>query len=198
MKLNNFFLYCVLFILNFFLIRFIYMKVFYQYTMTLFYTIYYKNNPKNDFWFVLLIILFLTYILTSLIYQIIKGNIKKRFLYIVYASYFLALIYFLFFKTIGISDYNFNIFSIIYDLIYGDSLIVLMNILFFIPLGFLIRFNKKSSFIFIVSIFCVEILQYFLHLGIFDIADIILNYIGFTIGTIIIDYIKVKFKLNIA
>lgn len=194
-KFKNFLLYSILFVIFFFIIRFIYMNVLYQYTMTMFYSIYYKTNPKNDFFFVLSIMLFLTYISTTFVYQIIKGGLKKSFIYFFYFSYFISLIYFLFFKTIGISEYNFNILNIFYDLLYGDALVLLMNIVFFIPLGFIFELNKKNSIIFLASIFIVELLQVTFHLGIFDIVDIILNYIGFVIGTVLIIHLK-KYLLD--
>lgn len=194
-KFKNFLLYSILFVIFFFIIRFIYMNVLYQYTMTMFYSIYYKTNPKNDFFFVLSIMLFLTYISTTFVYQIIKGGLKKSFTYFFYFSYFISLIYFLFFKTIGISEYNFNILNIFYDLLYGDALVLLMNIVFFIPLGFIFKLNKKNSIIFITSIFIVELIQVTFTLGIFDIVDIILNYIGFVIGTVLIIHLK-KYLLD--
>lgn len=67
------------------------------------------------------------------------------------------------------------------------------NILIFIPLGFFlpILFNKYNSLskVFIVSLLLtciIELLQFFLQLGQFDIDDIILNTIGGIAGYLII------------
>ncbi|NLP27549.1 MAG: VanZ family protein [Clostridia bacterium] len=63
-------------------------------------------------------------------------------------------------------------------------IITAMNISFFIPIGFLFR-NKKGSFsilIILLVLLFVETTQYIFKLGIFDIDDIIFNFIGFVIG----------------
>lgn len=191
-KFKNIFLYCFLFIICFFTIRFVYMNILYHHTMIIFDFIYYRMHPNDDFYFVLFMILFLTFIGTTFIYQIIKGGLNKRFIKILYIFYFLFLIYFLFFKTIGISGVNFNILDTINSILYGGAIIVFMNIVFFIPLGCLFKLTKKSSIIFLISILFVELSQNIFYLGIFDINDIILNYMGFVIGNTFIENNKVK------
>ncbi|MFV0503117.1 MAG: VanZ family protein [Lachnospirales bacterium] len=58
------------------------------------------------------------------------------------------------------------------------------NIIIFIPIGFLLKlFNTRFTSIFIFFITCfVELIQYILAIGVADIDDIILNYIGGLIG----------------
>ncbi len=62
------------------------------------------------------------------------------------------------------------------------------NIILLVPIGFLATLVyqdmtwKKSLILGIVSGFCIEILQTILHVGIFDIDDVILNALGVMIG----------------
>lgn len=185
-------LFSLIFIVIFIIVRFLYMEVFYQYTRTMFKFIYYYKNPINDFMFVLGMIVFITIIITSFLYQIILGKISSKFSKYISVIYFISLIYFLFFKTIGITGVNFNILNLATDLIGGEPIILIMNILFFIPMGFLFIFNKKNSIIFLLSIFIIEVLQMVFNVGIFDVVDILLNYVGFIIGTIVLSNSKVR------
>lgn len=63
------------------------------------------------------------------------------------------------------------------------------NIAAFVPMGLLLplasKFAKsflKSAFIVLASTFIIEIAQYIVGVGVFDIDDIILNFIGGTMG----------------
>ncbi len=64
------------------------------------------------------------------------------------------------------------------------------NIFIFIPMGvFIKRLPIKWFYHFIVaisSIIGIETLQYITQIGIFDIMDIILNFIGFSIGYVVV------------
>ncbi|WP_405083176.1 VanZ family protein [Paenibacillus chitinolyticus] len=67
------------------------------------------------------------------------------------------------------------------------------NILLFVPFGILlpllyISFKKfKNYFLFLIStILCIEFIQLFTRVGIFDIDDIVLNSIGGVLGYFII------------
>ena len=68
------------------------------------------------------------------------------------------------------------------DIISGNTFVPLMNVLMFIPLGILSKGNKKVLPFYFIGILFIEILQYTFSLGIFDIADIISNYVGTIIG----------------
>ncbi len=64
------------------------------------------------------------------------------------------------------------------------------NILIFIPMGiFIKRLHMKWFYHFVVAIIIIigiETLQYITQIGIFDIMDIILNFIGFLIGYVVV------------
>jgi glycopeptide antibiotics resistance protein len=71
------------------------------------------------------------------------------------------------------------------------------NIITFIPLGFFICLLLKKSAKFITStlicvfiIFCIEIGQFTLNVGVLDIDDIILNTVGCILGFILFKLIK--------
>lgn len=89
-----------------------------------------------------------------------------------------------FFRINEMLDYVFNNFNVGM----GQTYILLGNILFFIPLGFLIPFylkNKKSVYQFLTGLaipLMIEIYQFIFKCGDVDIDDIILNYLGFIAG----------------
>lgn len=78
----------------------------------------------------------------------------------------------------------------------GQTYILLGNILFFIPLGFLIPFYFKKSktfFQFIIGLaipVMIETYQFIFKCGDVDIDDIILNYFGFTAGFLLCKIIE--------
>ncbi|MGL6128028.1 teicoplanin resistance protein VanZ [Chryseobacterium artocarpi] len=79
-------------------------------------------------------------------------------------------------------------------------MIVLGNIVMFIPFGFLgwifpkLRDLKTLVLNFIPAITIVEALQYFTRMGIFEIDDIILNTFGVYLGWLLCRFIEKKFR----
>ncbi|MBU3142629.1 VanZ family protein [Clostridium sp. CF012] len=115
--------------------------------------------------------------------------------------YTIAIIYFMFFgfsRHMGntLREYRFSVIPTRIPLWYPKGLSLgifkswifsLGNLLAFVPFGILIPMifgNKyhKFIFIFLISIFSLEILQMITYLGSFDIEDIIVNSLGATIG----------------
>jgi glycopeptide antibiotics resistance protein len=122
--------------------------------------------------------------------------------------YSIAIIYCMFFgfnRVQGIDTYRFQLVPNKWPLMFPGILSIwifdLGNIVAFIPFGILIPklLNidfKKFVFLFIITIFSLEILQSITGLGAFDIDDIISNTLGTTIGYIV--YKKAfSSKLNI-
>ena len=60
-----------------------------------------------------------------------------------------------------------------------------MNLLMFIPLGLLFSSRMSNLLLCLIALFSVESIQYFEHLGIFDLGDIVLNMLGLLVGTAI-------------
>ncbi len=79
-------------------------------------------------------------------------------------------------------------------------IIVLGNIVMFIPFGFLgwvfpqLSDLKKLIFTFVSAIVIVEGLQYFTRMGIFEVDDILLNTFGVWIGWLICQFLEKKFN----
>lgn len=130
-----------------------------------------------------------------LINLLIHKKISKPYEYILWGCYFCILVFIFFIRMVGMTGINLNPFDIIKN-ISSDPLFiftVIMNIFIFVPLGYLFR---KKTFIFslatafIISL-CIEIIQYILKVGIFDIDDIIFNIIGFMIGCRLIKFEKI-------
>lgn len=79
-------------------------------------------------------------------------------------------------------------------------IIVLGNIIMFIPFGFLgwifpqLKDLKRLLYVFVSSIVIVEALQYFTRMGIFEVDDIILNTFGVFLGWLLCRLIEKKFN----
>ncbi len=71
----------------------------------------------------------------------------------------------------------------------------ILNIIFFIPIGYLLKnlpINKSINYT-LIGLIVIELLQLITRRGIFDINDIILNSIGIFIGY----YFSNKYKINL-
>ncbi|WP_027379948.1 VanZ family protein [Chryseobacterium daeguense] len=133
----------------------------------------------------------------------------KKFYKIVIVPYTLFLLYLLF-LGMGRFRYDDNLLTIepivsTINFIKGPAswkdivVIVLGNIVMFVPFGFLgwvfPKFNDLKSllFAFISTIFIVEALQYFTRMGIFEIDDVILNTFGVYLGFLMKKFIERRF-----
>ncbi len=140
-----------------------------------------------------------------------SNSVFIRLLFIIYCA---VMIWLLFIQRIGrVADYGVNIIPLrtvheyigMYrsghpNLVNHAIVNIGGNIIMFIPFGFLIPCLSKiiSSItnviiITIVTIFAVEIVQYALRLGAFDIDDLILNTLGSAFGYIILRITKNAF-----
>ncbi|MGT2910149.1 VanZ family protein [Streptococcus cameli] len=95
-------------------------------------------------------------------------------------------------KSRGIQGINLNPLNLI-SLFLESPFEFLSNIFFFIPLGSLFFIKhlafRRSIFYGLFFIILLELSQYFLHLGIFDIVDILLNTCGFLLGYLLLDLV---------
>ncbi|ROI01637.1 VanZ family protein [Chryseobacterium sp. G0240] len=134
----------------------------------------------------------------------------KKIYKIIIVPYTLFLLY-LMFLGMGRFQYEDNLISVepmfsTIDFIQNSIswkniiMIVLGNIVMFIPFGFLgwivpkLRNLKSLLFTFISSIVIVEALQYFTRMGIFEVDDIILNTFGVYLGWLLCSYIEKRFS----
>ena len=111
-------------------------------------------------------------------------DVYKRQL-LLYFIYFLALFYLLFLKNIGTQGLSLNPLSFARELYWGSHFVPIMNLLMFIPLGLLFSSRLSNLLLCLLTLFSVESIQYFGHLGVFDLGDITLNMLGILVGTAI-------------
>ncbi|WP_422389717.1 VanZ family protein [Candidatus Enterococcus dunnyi] len=170
-----------IFIGCFFVVTYIYQEFLSSRLFTYITNIY--SPEEGDFWVSFTIIFLLSFYLAYFIFVLITHINSRPVLLSFYFFYFITLIYFLFFKSIGIRGISLNPLDFLWGIGNGEGTIeTLFNIIYFIPLGFLVGKKIISFLIFIVL---VEIVQYTFSLGIFDLSDILLNFIGFYIGLIL-------------
>lgn len=141
------------------------------------------NNPIPFYIIIVLFQAIIIYIILNGIQNNELDNKSKKMLWI---QYFIVVIFLLFGRNIGSKGVELNLFIAIKDW-FSDSfsiVITIANFLMFIPLSFFFR-NKNLiySILSIIGIvFCIEIAQYLLSLGILDVGDILLNCLGFLLG----------------
>lgn len=136
-------------------------------------------------WISLVGIVVLTLVFFQLGQALLARKISKSRLTFLYLLYALILSYSLFFKSIGVQGIDLNPLSFVSDFLYGQGFLLLANLLLFVPLGLLVPFKVKHLLIFFLLISLVESLQYLLHLGICDLGDIVLNTLGFALGSLV-------------
>lgn len=125
-------------------------------------------------------------LLTALLtYQICIGKIHVLLLYFITALYLLLIFAIIMLKSREISGFNVNPLLIVQELLQAP-LTVLFNMLAFMPIGFMLAWKcqspKVTILLFLAFITIGELIQSILHLGIFDVDDILLNTFGFALG----------------
>lgn len=179
-KILKFFLYAIIsLVISFFIYRFITIRL-------IDFLPFVIDNPIPFYIIIVLFQAIIIYIVLNGIQNNELDNKSKKMLWI---QYFIVVIFLLFGRNIGVKGVELNLFIAIKDW-FSDSfsiVIAIANFLMFIPLSF---FFRNKSFIYsilsILSIvFCIELTQYLLSLGIFDIGDILLNCLGFSLGRLV-------------
>ncbi|AZA48659.1 VanZ family protein [Chryseobacterium carnipullorum] len=134
----------------------------------------------------------------------------KKFYKIIIVPYTLTLLY-LMFLGMGRFQYEDNQITVepilstlefIHNTIGWKEIVVIVlgNILMFIPFGFLgwifpqLKDLKRLLYVFVSSIVIVEALQYFTRMGIFEVDDIILNTFGVYLGWLLCRLVEKKFS----
>ncbi|SFN14805.1 VanZ like family protein [Chryseobacterium oleae] len=134
----------------------------------------------------------------------------KKFYKIIIVPYMLFLLY-LMFLGMGRFQYDDNLITVepvfstiefIHNTISWKDIVIIVlgNIVMFIPFGFLgwifprLRDLKILMYTFMASIVIVEALQYFTRMGIFEVDDILLNTFGVFLGWLFCGFIEKKFS----
>ena len=133
----------------------------------------------------LVIIVLLSYFVYAFLKLLLTRQLKKQTLLLLYFIYFLALFYLLFLKNIGSQGLSLNPLSFARELYWGSHFVPIMNLLMFILLGLLFSSRLSNLLLCLLTLFTVESIQYFGHLGVFDLGDITLNMLGILVGTAI-------------
>ena len=133
----------------------------------------------------LVIIVLLSYFVYAFLKLLLTRKLKKQTLLLLYFIYFLALFYLLFLKNIGTQGLSLNPLSFARELYWGSHFVPIMNLFMFIPLGLLFSSRLSNLLLCLLTLFSVESIQYFGHLGVFDLGDITLNMLGILVGTAI-------------
>ncbi|MHC5247733.1 VanZ family protein [Enterococcus sp. LJL90] len=146
---------------------------------------------------VLFLFLFLAMWLFFIQYQLKK--ISMVFLYLVISTYLFLLFIMLFAKATGYQALSLNPF----DFIQADDRVLseaVLNIVFLIPLGMIygLGTNRWQYVVTaLLTILGIETIQYVFYLGTFALSDIILNFIGTTIGWAVAKFLLRKFNQTI-
>ena len=130
----------------------------------------------------IVIIVLLSYFIYAFLKLLLTRKLKKQTLLLLYLIYFVALFYLLFLKNIGLQGLSLNPLSFARELYWGSHFVPIMNLLMFIPLGLLFPSRLSNLLLCLIALFSIESIQYFGHMGIFDLGDIILNTLGILIG----------------
>lgn len=134
----------------------------------------------------------------------------KKFYKIIIVPYMLFLLY-LMFLGMGRFQYDDNLITVepvfstiefIHNTISWKEIVIIVlgNIVMFIPFGFLgwifpqFKELKTLLYAFVSAIVIVEALQYFTRMGIFEVDDILLNTFGVYLGWLLCKLIEKKFS----
>jgi glycopeptide antibiotics resistance protein len=146
----------------------------------------------NPLFFIILALLISIVIFANL-YQIINNNFHVLFFKIEMAVYLVLFMAIVMLKSAGVQKININIMDI-FTQIAEDPLLLLINILLFVPIGMIFFIYCKSALMAFVSAFVmiivIETMQYIFCLGISDIVDVVANMVGFSLGYMSLDIAK--------
>lgn len=159
----------------------------YNFTMEIVSRIVYIRQSLMDPLAIVIIVL-QAVVIFSVFEMFVYKQIDKYTYKTIWTCYFLILAFVLFGRPTGFRKFNFNPLDILNGLNNFDSIFIyLLNIVTFIPIGYIFRHKTIVNMLLImVPIeFLIETIQYIFKLGIFDINDIILNLIGICIGYIL-------------
>lgn len=175
--------------------RWFFMRYLYYYSITLF-----PPSGPVDFWVPFFLVIIITLFLYVSLHCAFTRNIYREWLVFFSLLYITFLIYLLFLKNIGIRGVEFQLFSWVKDLIYGDPMIVLFNILLFLPLDWILPVSWKNTNTILVlsAVLGVEWIQYFFYLGIFDLGDVFVNTCGFLIGACINRWLISRWDIQVS
>lgn len=130
------------------------------------------------------LISFVTLSLWLLYIQIDLKRFSMIYVYLFYSVYLFLLFVVLFTKAPHYHTFNWELF----DFVVRDKKVLMeamLNVLYFVPLGGLYGFKANAVEFVVISLLTIvgiETIQYAFYIGTFALSDILLNFIGCTIG----------------
>jgi len=144
---------------------------------------------------ILIYIFIISAIFFANVHQLIGNRFSALFIRIEVIVYLFALFAAVMLKSRGLQSFNLNILDL-YIQLSRFPLTVVLNVLIFVPLGALtfkyIKSPRKAFPFALALILVIEALQYFLHLGVADIVDVVANMLGFALGYMPVCIMKKK------
>lgn len=142
------------------------------------------------------LIVFIGLALFLLIVQLSVGHLSTIYIYLVYSVYFFLLFVVLFTKAHRYHGISLDLLDFTR---HGSQgwIEAMMNVVYFIPLGSLYGFRAKSAefiFLALVTITGIETIQYVFYVGTFALSDILLNFLGCSIGYLLLKRVYPIFK----
>lgn len=115
---------------------------------------------------------------------LLERKLPKFFIYVLWAHYFILFFIINFAINKGVSGFRLNPFNKLSFSGLEYVFILIKNIALFLPIGYLLRKeNVLKSFAFVVLlVLTIELSQYALKSGYFDVNDIIFSIIGVYVG----------------
>ena len=149
------------------------------------------------------------------------NKINKKWIYILFALYVIALIWVIVFKCNYNSQLNIDRnkamtiierlkypgfpFAYVYNLVFvcgsiAETIALIFNIVCFLPMGMLLKCNLKSKYVMLIGTgtsFLFEVYQLFSAWGGPDITDVILNGLGVYFGILLYDFLAPRIKSKV-
>lgn len=112
-------------------------------------------------------------------------RLNPKHLFFLYGVYFVLLFYLLFLKNIGLQSYKLNPLTYFDGIPYGFWFEPVMNLLMFIPVSLLFKMTLRRALLALICLVAVETIQYVGHLGVFDMGDLLANFLSLMLGQLI-------------
>lgn len=142
--------------------------------------------PESNFKDLLSIFLMLSFMI--FIYMalnfLLENKLPEFFYYLIWFYYFVLLFILNFCMERNINGFNLNPFKTVDKSFFDFFIFLLKNLVLFIPIGFLMRREEitKTFIIVLLLELSLELSQYVLMTGLFDINEIFCNIIGIYLG----------------
>lgn len=137
--------------------------------------------PFNEWIDTLILILITSYFLYVLFMMFSTKKIAKYNIIIFFSLYTLFTVYTLFMPRRGSTGINLNPLNLFFTP--QDPLIIILNFLLFVPIGFILRLNWRNLLGVALGITIIELTQYITGVGYCDIVDGLSNLISYILGT---------------